>query len=59
MVGGGAITFDKHWRSTAVSETIKLNKMIATSKQGVSKVVKGLLEQAGAAVSDITSFMKG
>ena len=48
LVGGGAVTFDKHWRQVAVSETIKLNKMISTVRKPVSQVVKGMLEQAGA-----------
>ena len=48
LVGGGAVTFDKHWRQVAVSETIKLNKMISTVRKPVSQIVKGMLEQAGA-----------
>jgi len=59
MVGGGAIVLDKYWRQVVVTETIKLNKMIASSKQSVSKVVQGLLESAGAHALDIADFMKG
>ena len=58
MVGGGAIPLDSHWRTIAVSETIKLNKLVSQTKKKVSVVVKALLEQAGAQESTINDFMR-
>ena len=32
QVGGGVISIEKHWRAVAVSEIIKLNKLVSSSK---------------------------
>lgn len=57
QVGGGVISIEKHWRAVAVSEIIKLNKLVSSSKQTVSKVVKGILEKNGALATTVSDFM--
>ena len=57
LVGGGAIKMNQHWRTVAVSETIKLNKLIKTQKLSMSNVVKLLLEKSGAGAQTVSDFM--
>ena len=48
QVGGGCVPLADHWRATAVSETIKLNKLIASSsssKASVTKVMRTILDK--------------
>ena len=37
QVGGGHILMEEHWRITAVSETIKINKLTKQGRKGDSK----------------------
>ena len=60
QVGGGSISLAEHWRAIAVTEVIKLNKLVAqgtSSKMTCSKVVRQILEKNRASVEVITDFM--
>ena len=57
MVGGGAIALTLHWRTIAVSETLRLNKLMKSQKLPLSKVTKLLLEKYGAKPQTIAAFM--
>ena len=60
QVGGGSISLAEHWRAIAVTETIKLNKLIAQSnskKMTCSKVVRHLLERNYASQEVVEDFM--
>ena len=58
LVGGGAIPLTQHWRTVAVSETIKLNKLMKMQKLPISRVIKLLLEKYGAKPQTVTDFMQ-
>lgn len=58
QVGGGSISLAEHWRAVAVTEIIKLNKLVAQgTKMTCSKVVRQLLEKNRASAEVITDFM--
>ena len=60
QVGGGSISLAEHWRTIAVTETIKLNKLIAQSNSKnmtCSKAVRHLLERNYASQEVIEDFM--
>lgn len=60
QVGGGSISLAEHWRAIAVTETIKLNKLIAQSnskKMTCSKAVRHLLERNYASQEVVEDFM--
>ena len=58
LVGGGAIPLTQHWRTVAVSETIKLNKLMKMQKLPISRVIKLLLEKYGAKPQTVADFME-
>lgn len=58
QVGGGHIPVADHWRAVAVSETIKMNKLIVQQRTTASKITKDALERNGAHQSSVQVFME-
>ena len=57
QVGGGAIPLADHWRSSAVSETIKLNKLVVQQRTSVSKVIRAILEKQTVSAAVVQDFI--
>ena len=57
QVGGGFVPLEEHWRATAVSEILKLNKLVQQTRLSPSKVIKGVAESMTAQKTVVNDFM--